>query len=330
VGGAAAVGVYFWMKNSNDPFKDPFEDPLIQGKMGIGTTFTYDVTEYKENGETTAYTGSAPALKIVGQSGSYYMLADISGDGSERPLAMIHKETGKLRFSNDAGKDSIEYGGKNISLTKWEWKMDDSVDEDEKTLIVLTFSSSRNDAVPYKIYTKLESEELGPSPSKSSLEATYTLSSTVIKDPVTYTPSDKLGKGYIYSLWAKDPKTGKIGSGEVRYVCIAEGDGERFLMIQGKTSAEDLRMERTTFQSVPDSFKIENLFSTGLGTPSRTAELTTIDGKLVCDVHVMSDTFGGVVYKTERYIDKGLMYYSEEFENGELVSKLTLSKRLSR
>jgi len=137
---AGVFGVLYLM-NAEKEHPD-FSDPIIQGQYGVGTTFYYggvwidSITgehnyAVDKNGDYDIDAGSYVAIKIIGQSGSYYFVEMYNVSKGvvlySYGYEMLHKETGKARFrthdSNAAANDSrvklsnsIEWEGKRYHL----------------------------------------------------------------------------------------------------------------------------------------------------------------------------------------------------------------------
>jgi len=224
--GAAGVGAYVVVNgssdkssnNTSDPSNnvaDSFADPLIQGNMGIGSTFTYDSAGVAYDGSSATVTQFTAT--IVGQSGSYYMLeidisykyGNYSDVYSQDTLAMISKTTGELRFASSNGADSIIYHGSLVSLNAYTL----STHSQGLGNDTLTLSSSPQDATPYKIAYY---------DSNYGYSFSGNLSSTNIKSPTTYSKSADIGKGFGYNV-KETTRTGENVSGSCTAMCIAEG-----------------------------------------------------------------------------------------------------------
>jgi len=319
---AGAFGAFFLIKNlrggGGTGGNEPYSDPLIQGAYGIGSKFTYDFVYYKEDGASVTPPAPQFTAEIVGQSGSYYMLAASStSGGSPSPFAMIHKNTGELRFSKNIGSDSTTYGGKNVSLKKWEWVMIDGTIGDINTFSKYTLSSSPNDAIPYKIATEFRTNDT--SYSYTSMDVSLVLSSTSIVPPTEYVPSGNVGKGCVYSVSTK--YLGKMFTGEETVLCVAEGSGLLFAMNKAelKCGEEGITSVYYYTKSSMDSLLRGNYIPSPYGTPSSTATISTIDGNVLCDV------YGYGLYVGQ---SNGVSYLYEQYNGSDLIHKVSLIRRI--
>jgi len=240
-------------ENATDPLDptDPTDpdfpnDPFIQGKLGIGSKFTYEVIEIitdrpwaeytndDSGGETNVYNPYAGyEVEVIGQCDTYYVILmkeiinfsnsfcacddtcecwDDCADYAEYcececaaatesfcRVAMIHKETGALRYSEDAGTDS--YDG--ISLVRSEWHMIYGVQANAERRLADTntsiiFSSSPEDTIPYKIGMRLYSMSADGIELFSEAVWFGLIGMELVEPEDEYTPSEDIGKGYIY------------------------------------------------------------------------------------------------------------------------------------
>ena len=322
--GAVAAGVYFWMKN--DSKDNRFNDPLIQGDMGLGSKFTYNVVEYKIDGTATTYTGSDPTLTIVGESGSYYMLSTNLSFFSG-PVAMIHKQTGEARFSSSVGSDSITYGGDEISLKKWDFVAYDSNSESGSNYTGFVFSSNPDDAIPYKVSVISEYKETGGT--SYSRECKLELKSSVIEDAAEFVPSDKLGKGFVYSI--SGTEDGVKGTGEYVFQYVADGAGDTgFAMMWADAKAGEWKTKMISFDLLSSTEDINDAVYDFFvnGTITSTDTISTIDGKVLCDVYTYI-TYSGD--KETLYVghDSGIVYLLKITDDTDNM-EIKLTRHLSR
>ena len=303
---AAGCGAYVVLSGSSDKSGDDsgnqtvdsLADPLIQGNMGIGSTFTYEPVSATYNGSPT--TVSNFKATIVGQSGSYYMLKiDIElrySPGSyygTTIFEMIHKTTGVLRFASSAGTDSILYQGSQISLNKWELStVLPGGSNTYRGAQDLIFSSSPQDAVPYKITCSSSSvyTYTDGSTSGSSFDLSVKLSSSDIKSPTPYTKSADIGKGFVYHVEGTAAEYENV-SFDGTVICAAEGQGTNFALIYyntGSGSNGGLVIGYLDYNSAislndPLSGYIQESYYPIV--KEKSERINTIDGSVTCDVY---------------------------------------------
>jgi hypothetical protein len=307
-----------------------FADPLIQGAMGIGSKFTYDVVDLQVLDSSYTVTSYSSEAEIVGQSGSYYMMLitytisyDYNGGDttSASILIMVHKDTGEIRFASYAGEDSMVYGGEEISLKKWEWLTYAYGDGEDLQIIEIITLSTAPGAVPYMIDIVREDKRSGVM--VNSIKITMELSSISEAAAEEYIPSDEAGKGLVYGgLVITNTGSGPLLTyREITVLHAGEGrmNGEDVNFVFFWTRGHnDLLTENMTGYMIYDVDKgFSYLFTQGYYGPYYRIDnlgsetISTIDGEKLCDVisytysyegaeqysfYVYTDTDSGIVY----------------------------------
>jgi len=344
------VGVFGVLYLNAEKEHPDFNDPFIQGKYGVGTTFYYgsvwiDSVDGKhhyavdKNGDYDIDAGSYVAIKIIGQSGSYYFVEmyDISKGvvlysyGYE----MLHKETGKARFkthdSNALANDSrvkvsnsIEWEGNTISL------------KSSYGFSYYCLFSDPKDFTTYKIDNLYQNEY-------------YELFHIEKVEPDgDYEKSDKLNTGYEYSFKLTEPTYRDY----IGYICAAdlEGGGYGVLRYEKHKGSGSLSMK---YSVIPDHdwmnlfIYLDLMYFYGSLTESEET-INTIDGSILCDVQKFTyehkSTTGlpawnlsmpqdsSIVETIHSDKDEGTIYlYEFVLTKGDEVksAKLTLSRHVS-
>ena len=332
--------------------EDLTNDPLIQGNFGIGTTFTYDVVDayvHDDDGTYTLTTGSTMTVTVVGESGSYYfVLVDSSytvryGSGmisASITPAMIHKQTGELRFSSSVGSDSIVYNGDTISLEKWEWR-NNTPNYDGSQYDILTFSSDPDDAIPYKVERTMM-RFTGPSASVVFTVSFELTDYDIVPADEPFVPSEGLGEGLVYSMIIIS-NVGEV-TAELTIMIAAdgefEGDRVRFALYyiwifpNEETYSEygvilfmPLPEGITAAEAVYAMPLIE--LSGEVLIDSGTEVLSTIDGDILCDVLTYDYGFPGSAVIVRYVGPDGLLYLQQQYVDGDVDVDQRLDRRIS-
>jgi len=350
----AVIGVYFiFLKDDGDKGLN-FDDPVIQGSMGIGSTFTYEQDgDCKYTGYVT--TINSAKAEIIGQSGSYYFVLfectynyvgeGLSGSSSTNQTFMIHKTSGELRFAQSSSSDSINYEGKDISLKKWKlgtngygYSEYNGSDYKGKYTSVYTSTSKAdlmvavNGGIPYKIsfMEESKSEQKGsyengdPYPGYShenQYDFSFKLKSSDIKESGTYVKSDQVGKGYTYKV--EGTEYGKKINAEMTFFVAAEGKYEGidylFLMMsaKGNGGSGDIFMVYYIPMDLNDFDINKQILSSYKFSGSEKVEtIKTIDGNVACYYAEYKD-YDGTENKAWVGKDNGKVYLMEsKDENG--------------
>ncbi|MDR0888128.1 MAG: hypothetical protein LBM39_02965 [Candidatus Methanoplasma sp.] len=282
----AVIAVAFLGGGSGGPQapyeSDVYGDPVIQGDLGINTTFTYSA-----GGETVT-------VKIVGQSGSYYLLdvSSISGKiGLDAQYQMIHKTNGSLRFGLEKGSDTYTTGGSEKKLTVW--TIIDGSDSSGKD-IVWTFSVSSDDGIPYKIKAVSGAD---------TVEADFSSVSKVSSG--SYSKPSVVGTYYEYSLDGKIDGSTARGILDAGVAAEVSGSCVYAFVTDAKVSGKDYRS--VDYGSGPSDLT-QTVFVkfTAFTTVDGQFEITTIDGAKLCNRYVLSEKFphvGEGGYASEVKID---------------------------
>jgi hypothetical protein len=245
----------------NSPPYDPdvFDDPEIQGDLGIGTLFVYSTGD------------SGPVeLRIVGQSGSYYLLdvGTLSAYiGNDTQYQMFHKTNGGLRFGTQIGTDTYTYGGKEIKLDLW--TVIDSSDD------VWTLGVSPADGIPYKIKAVCDDKVV-----EAKLTGIQKTS------PSTYTKPSGLDKYYKYSLGGSID--GSDASGAFAAGTAAEASGVYWsaFIIDAEVNGHGA-YRQVEYYAGSDLLQMlyENFTADGEADKDGQNVITTLDGYKTCDVY---------------------------------------------
>jgi len=314
----AAFSVFLALEKSGEDSSDngPYYDPLIQGDYGLGTTFTYDLVDVKEDGISAPFDPRTIVLEIIGQSGSYYML----GFGIENPMGMTHKKTGEVRFSENVGIDSINFDGNDIALEKWEIVMLEQSDLLYKYGQSYTISSCADDAIPYKISLKTEYYSFSAM-SGGVEEYFFELTSFSIVTPTEYVPSGAVGKGYVYEYEIFQEEY--AGFGTVDIVCIAENQDAGILFAFQKADVKGvMNLSVIQFSPYSDTSTLCAEFFP-LGTLVGEVTIDTIDGPMVCDLYE-DDSEIPMVEKVYVGQSNGVIYLAEQYYDGVLREQAKL------
>jgi hypothetical protein len=119
--------------------------------------------------------------------------------------------------------------------------------------------------------------------------------------------------------------------GEMRLMHIAEDDGKLFMLYKGEGKAGNIESIYIAYSAIPAGKTLKDVYGNYSGTPDRVETISTVDGKVPCNVYISTyKDSNNVDCRSVVYIgvDNGMMYLSEEYEGGVLSSKLTLSKYL--
>ncbi|MDR0777934.1 MAG: hypothetical protein LBE48_00635 [Methanomassiliicoccaceae archaeon] len=300
-----------------------FSDPLIQGSYGLGTTFTYDVVDNKDE---NLITHAGYTAEIVGQSGSYYMLDVKRNDnvlsmGMDHELIMIHKQTGELRFSSDDGTETIFYEGKDISLKKWKYSGTNGMPYKS-----INISSDPEDVIPYKMHFTFE-YITGDPLNIFNYDVHLVLSEDGIglKDPKGYKPSHNLGRGAEYAYRVVIPHAEEETYNYIT-MTVAEGNNNmRFSMMWSK-NGDQISVD---YFMIPGDAKRIDGSSPAPGGYVRTFPkiISTIDGNVLCSVLVSE----GSGTRMELYIGmtNGVTYLIKQEGDG-IQAEIVLKRYISR
>jgi len=315
-------------------------DPLIQGNMGIGSTFTYDIVDLDSDfGHTYADTAT---LTIIGESGSYYFVliefkfeSQYSTSGETYTmglLAMIHKHTGELRFSSFVGNDTIEYEGDTISLQKWEWKNNMQYG-DGSHYETITFSSNPSDAIPYKI------EVTTGSPHSFGTMDTFSLVLTeydIVTVTEPFVPSEDMGTGFVY--FVSSPSQEDLQAEHTMMIVadgVLYGENVRFVLVYLWLSPNDythLEYGIIFFSILPAGAGwADDIIGEGYEViEERTESLSTIDGDVLCNVITYQSIYSPWITVVYHVGLNGVVYSQAQYYNGELIDRHDLIRYLSQ
>ncbi|MCL1810907.1 MAG: hypothetical protein FWG41_01610 [Methanomassiliicoccaceae archaeon] len=362
--GVSAGGAYVLLsddESKNGDSKDRttgVNEPVIQGKMGMGSTFFYESIP----DETTDSPGTYVEIKaeIVGQSGSYYVLyfswihQRSYGAGTYQQtsqsqsfgLFMVHKLTGEVMFSSKTGTESVEYNGKNVSVNKWETILNDFFGQSNVSLM-----TSSQDVIPYKFsitHTDLDSGEVR--------SESFRLIAYEIKDSEDYSMPSDLGKGLVYTwngihhgkevsgtFTLKSVAEGSLSGTDVKFVsCCFSGTRDGVDSIFEAILPPLTYVNEVGFSgSVPNGdFRLENALSFLVHNilfgymPVRSEVISTIDGNVVCDVYEKKTQSFSSTYDQEMYVGQsnGLIYSFKDVYYYEVLisdSEITLTSHIS-
>ena len=321
-----------------------FDNELIQGSLGIGTKFYYAPVD--DNGDPIEG-AEQYVITLMGQSGSYYLyevynplhfsVGAVYGTFSG---ALIHKSTGEFFPSAPAGKDSINYNGKDTSLGVWKQTCKAEYGAGEgpsvrsvapggstsfETEIII---SSGQDGIPYKITfssksTTEYSEYGGSYHSSTSQTLSVILVNDDIVEPEEYTPDEEIGTGYVYN---ESMFEGVYG--DVTYLCVADcpeyyrpGEDAKAYIVFGKINGTLAGIKFTAYDT---DTMMEQMIEDILNwyTPDGQEEIDTVCGETLCYLYV--DSWYNDVSKAYIGVYDGILYLVEYYYDGELVDSRVL------
>ncbi|MDR3205837.1 MAG: hypothetical protein LBT41_01895 [Candidatus Methanoplasma sp.] len=265
-----AVAIY---KNPNAS-EDLFDDPVIQGGKGIGSTLTYSIVDTEDTFD----------LEIVGESGSYYF-ADLTAlaalVGSETEYQMFHKETGALRFAEAGDPERFEFDGETKELVVWTGITEGGVE--------WVFHSCEDDGIPYVIEIAAEDDS-----ARAEL-----LSTDIIEPSGDYERPDLLDKYFIYELTDGDDAVSTV---YYRNAVVAEGGMYGILKLTVGAEEDEDGNEAETYQAEyllasvdVHEFIFDFVTSFGSAVVSGSEVLDTVDGEITCDVYTIDTGDAGSI-----------------------------------
>lgn len=308
---AGALGGAYLLSNDDDGTL--YDDPVIQGDIGIGSTFTYSINGDAENTES---------LEMSGQSGSYYFFEPYYNDYNLMKVRigfdsfLLHKTTGAMLFGDSAGKDSIKFDGKDIDLVNWK------IEASGMVMVV----SSGPDGVPYKIST-------------SYISSTETNVATLIdRDIVTpagdYVKSDVVGNMMEYSVVFNGPNGKSTGNGTLRFVCVAEKNDGYVMAVFfeskysfGGVSSKGMMLSLIESELTLPGFVTDMLYS--LEMSQSDVKMNTMDGEILCDKY--ADRYQTMYIGQENgipYKIVGDMYFTNSLPSTATLTKYILNGTL--
>jgi hypothetical protein len=320
-----------------------FDNEVIQGSLGIGTTFTYSWID--DNGDLVEEEYPSFTMTIVGQSGSYYLyeFSRTIGGGSigiavaETPMmashALIHKSTGEFFPSAPAGEDSINYNGEDISLGVWKQTckaefegrgMARSAAQSVSTAIESEIIiSSGQDGIPYKVAfygknTTEYSEYGGSYYSTTTQTMSWILVDDDIAEPEEYTQSEEIGTGYVYN----ESLFGSSVHADVTYLCVADCQYDQKARIYiAKMNGTLANVGFGFYDNSKTIMEEETEWFIDNWGPPGSAEIDTVFGTVLCDLYESDEWYS---YKAYIGADDGILYLLEIYKDGELVDSRVL------
>jgi hypothetical protein len=296
---AVGAGAYFVFVHD-----DPTDDgtgtddgiTIIQGTVGIGTTFEY-------TSRTDGISGGDVIATIIGQNESHYLLFF---EGTyESYYVLMHKITGDIDFAENKGASDYREGTK-----KWEFVAEGTdasgyIPDPETpglpasdifmTQIITVESGILNDDPAVFRLTCYYSY---PTPS-SNMTIEYTLkeNSMVKEDPAEYEHSPELWKWYKYDWIRKNDETEQRMDTIINTIA---NDSEKLFYLT-EMSWEDMGIKLTSKifsdESMIDYYDLEEYTKT-------TVIMNTIDGNIAVDKYAR--TSGD--YVDEIYIGNNILY----------------------
>lgn len=310
-------GAYLIFSNDKGSPEDPYADPLVQGKFGIGTTYQYNI---EESDYPALNIGKIISLEIVGESGSYYLLEmTIDGQTSDYYYMMTHKITGQLRFGTGLGNDTDEYDGKTLTLWKNDFMKNYSTSDMTKRTSISFMKISSNDesVMPYKIWIGMKNSALNV----SALAVLDADASHIVDPTEEFSKSDKIGNMLLYDL-RTTYKNGSVFKGSIEIVCIADtADGHGYLTLTKQSGVYNgVRMEGISYQyAYGPGMDLGGLQLSGM-TLTGSEIISTIDGYVDCDVYEQTDDVFGL--KEKSYIGRSnhVLYRTETSISSDVFS----------
>jgi len=307
----AAVGVYVFVLQDDDNDDEKEKRTVIQGTMGIGTTF-----EYEDGGDGT-YSLDSGMITIVGQNEDHYLLeykmhsTDYHSGGSigiiYRGYVMMHKENGSIDFADKVGPSDIDGADEwYMIMSSWEYigEPDPEMDDDDlkgETGMRIISGILNGKPIIYSFTTF-----------DGAVIANYVEDSVDITEATEYTPSEDLWKGRSYNV----KKTATYGNADAEYILtnVAEiDDAFAVRVVASVTEGTDeagvvsdiIAWEETIFDFDPVGY-----------TEKGTETLDTIDGRLTVTVYIKTEPSiynNDDVCYTELYVANEIVYkYYEE------------------
>jgi len=300
----AAVGVYVFVLSDDEDEKGKEKEreqrTVIQGSMGIGTTFDF------EHGGATEYPKvTSGKITIIGQNEDHYLLGcefsltNYEGASSNKgsfPI-MMHKENGSIDFAKKTGISTIAGADK--------WVM---------TLYTREFIGGATPGVDVgnEQNITVESGVLNGKPivhsftyksSYVTFTAKYKADTMDLKAPVAYTPSKDLWKDTSYSI-----KSTSVADGDsdetFEGVYVAETPDGLIIMI---TTEVKKASEKSWTRGIMPSDKFLDLEKETF-TKGGTEKLDTIKGKIDVTVYTRTKTSGDNTTFSKMYLVGETLY----------------------
>jgi len=276
---------------------------LMQGNMGLGTTFEYNFTE----GAVLNY-----EVKIVGQNEDHYVIefnwsirtGEYSSSGYNYCF-MMHKETGDIDFAASLGDSETIPGAK-----KWKVIMEEFGELGEAYMILTT---SVIDGKPVIQEFSFFENMFG---STGSITGQFT--QVNVEAPEPYSPSSMLWEGFVLTATQRAPW--EDYDGVLKCIIVGEGNGEIYALVVGIVTFTDPDGEEL------GSLKMSSISTYGLtdttGYTQSVVMIDTPDGPLEVTKYVNESVGSNSRYVYTYYVgSNGLIYKEtyESYENGELI-----------